>query len=125
MWLGARLVPSGTSQGAAVASATTQFHWQDPSLSTECSRCEKPFACFSVLGVAGSSPDRTSYPNLPTAPLSECMCSCGVDSLRAPKKNDSKKLKIDFLAFHDLISQGALGNTEKPISLDSSLYSGI
>ena len=25
---------------AAVASATTQFHWQDPSLSTECSRCE-------------------------------------------------------------------------------------
>ena len=23
-------------------------HWQDPSLSTECSRCEKPSACFSV-----------------------------------------------------------------------------
>ena len=59
MGLGAWLVPSGTSQGAAVASATTQFHWQDPSLSTESSRCEKPSACFSVLGVAGPSPGRT------------------------------------------------------------------
>ena len=58
------LVPSGTSQGAAVAPATTQFHWrQDPSLSTECSRCEKPSTCFSVLGVAGSSPGRTSHPS--------------------------------------------------------------
>ena len=54
---------------AAVASATTPFHWQDPSLSTEsCSGGEKPPACFSVLGVAGSSPGRTSYPQtLPTA----------------------------------------------------------
>ena len=52
------------SLGAAVALAATQFHWQDPSLSTECSRCEKPSACFSVLGVAGLSPGRTSYPTL-------------------------------------------------------------
>ena len=37
MGLGALMVPSGTSQGAAVAPATTQFHWQDPSFSTECS----------------------------------------------------------------------------------------
>ena len=60
---GAWLVPSGTSQGAKVAPATTQFHWQDPSLSTESSRGEKPSACFSVLGVAGSSLCGTSYPN--------------------------------------------------------------
>ena len=60
---GAWLVQSGTSQGAAVASATTQFHWQDQSLSTESSSGEKPSACFSVLGVAGSSPGWTSYPN--------------------------------------------------------------
>ena len=57
-----------SSQGATVASATTQFHWQDPSLSTECSRCEKPSACFPVLGVAGSSPGRTSYPKLAYGP---------------------------------------------------------
>ena len=48
---------------AAVAPATTQFHWQDPSLSTESSRGEKPSAWFSVLGVAGSSLGGTSYPN--------------------------------------------------------------
>ena len=48
---------------AAVAPATTQFHGQDPSLSTESSRGEKPSACFSVLGVAGSSLGGTSYPN--------------------------------------------------------------
>ena len=45
-----------------------QFHWQDPSLSTECSRCEKPSARFSVLGVAGSSLGRTSYPNFTNDP---------------------------------------------------------
>ena len=38
---------------AAVASATTSFHWQDPCLSTESSRGEKTPACLSVLGVAG------------------------------------------------------------------------
>ena len=48
---------------AAVAPATTQFHWQDPSLSTESSRGEKPSACFSVLGVAGLSIGGTSYPS--------------------------------------------------------------
>ena len=58
---------SGTSLGAAVASATT-IHRKDPSLSTECSRCEKPSACFSVLGVADSSPGRASYPNLAYGP---------------------------------------------------------
>ena len=47
MGLGAWLVQSGTSQGAAEAPATTQFHWQDPSLSTESSRGEKPSAGFS------------------------------------------------------------------------------
>ena len=47
---------------AAIASATTQFFWQDPSLSTESSRQEKLSAYISVLGVAGSSPGRTSYP---------------------------------------------------------------
>ena len=56
MGLGAWLVQSGTSQGAAVAPATTQFHWQDPEV-------KKPSACFSVLGVAGSSLGGTSYPN--------------------------------------------------------------
>ena len=65
MVMGAWLAPSGTSQGAAVAPATTQFHWQDLSLcSTESSRGEKLSACFSVLGVACSSPGRTSYPSL-------------------------------------------------------------
>ena len=34
-------------------------------------------------------------PTLPTAPLSECMCSCGVDSLRA----SSKKIKIHWNDF--------------------------
>ena len=53
---------------AAVAPATTQFHWQDPKLSTESSRGEKPSACFSVLGVAGSSP---ATPTL-TDPVSHC-----------------------------------------------------
>ena len=48
---------------ASVAPATTQLHWQDPSLSTESSRGEKPSACFSVLGVAGSSLSGASYPN--------------------------------------------------------------
>ena len=38
-----------------VAPATPQFYLQDQSLSTESSRTEKPPACFSVLGVAGSS----------------------------------------------------------------------
>ena len=47
------------SQKAAVAQATTQFHWQDPSLSTESSRGEKPPTCSSVLGVSGSSPGRS------------------------------------------------------------------
>ena len=47
------------TEKAAVEQATTQFHWQDPSLSTVSSRDEKPPACFSVLGVAGSSPGRT------------------------------------------------------------------
>ena len=41
----------------------SKFHWQDPSLSTESSRGEKPSAFFSVLGVAGSSLGGTSYPN--------------------------------------------------------------
>ena len=68
MGLGAWLVPSGTSLGATLASATTQFYWQDPSLSTECSRYEKPSACFSVLGVAGLSPGQTSNPNLAYGP---------------------------------------------------------
>ena len=45
---------------AAVASATTQFHWQDPSLCTENSRGEKLHACFSVLRAAGPSPDSPS-----------------------------------------------------------------
>ena len=40
---------------AGVASATTQLHGQNPRLSSENSRCEKAPACFSVLGVAGSS----------------------------------------------------------------------
>ena len=48
---------------AAVAPATTQFHWQDPSLSTKSGRGEKTSACFSVLGVAVSSLGGTSYPN--------------------------------------------------------------
>ena len=48
---------------AAVAPATTQFPWQDPSLSTKSSRGEKPSACFPVPGVAGSSLGGTSYPN--------------------------------------------------------------
>ena len=52
---------------ATVASATTQFHWQDQSLNKESNRGEEPSACFSVLGIAGSSPGRTSHPNLPTA----------------------------------------------------------
>ena len=47
---------------ATVARATTQFHWQDPSHSTESSRQENPSACFSVLVIAGSSPGWTSYP---------------------------------------------------------------
>ena len=47
---------------AAVAQDTTQFHWQDSSLSTESSRCEKPPACISALGIAVSSPGRTSHP---------------------------------------------------------------
>ena len=46
-----------------VAPVTTHFHWQDPSLSTESRRDEKPPACFSVLGVSGSSLGRTSYSN--------------------------------------------------------------
>ena len=44
------------SAKAAVAPATTQFHWQDPSLSTENSRGEKLLACFSVLGVSQNLP---------------------------------------------------------------------
>ena len=59
----------------AVASAINQYHWQDPSLSTESSRCEKPSACFSVPGVAGLSPGRTSYPNLAYSPLQFLPCN--------------------------------------------------
>ena len=33
---------------SVVASATTQFHWQDPSLRVGTSRGEKPSACFSL-----------------------------------------------------------------------------
>ena len=50
--------PGGLAQGpvkAAIASATTQYHWPDPCHSTKSSRCEKPSACFSALGVADSS----------------------------------------------------------------------
>ena len=54
---------TGTIRDQLKGPATTQFHWQDPSLSTESSRGEKPSACFSVLGVAGSSLGGTSYPN--------------------------------------------------------------
>ena len=69
MGLGAWLVQSGTSQGAAVAPVTTQYHWQVPSLSTECSRCEKPSACFSVLGgLQVRAPAGPATPTLPTAP---------------------------------------------------------
>ena len=53
---------------AAVAPATTKFHWEYPSLSTESSRGEKPSAYFSVLGVAGSSLGGTSYPNFANGP---------------------------------------------------------
>ena len=54
---------------ASVASATTpQFHWEVLSLSTETSRGENPPACFSVLGVAGSSPGWTTYPSLAKGP---------------------------------------------------------
>ena len=75
---------------AAVASATTQFHLQDPSLGIESSRGEEPPACFSVLGVAGSSPGWTSYPNpCPRSPIVSTLkdSSCGVVSPSGLKKN--------------------------------------
>ena len=50
---------------AAVAPATTQFHWQDPSLSTESSRGEKPPACFSVPGVDSLRAHQKKMPLLP------------------------------------------------------------
>ena len=96
MRLGAWLVPSGISQGAAVAPATTQFHWQNPSLSTECSRCEKPSACFSVLGVAGSSPGRTSYPNFANGPPFVSVCAL-VGSIAS---GHPKKKELAFIPFN-------------------------
>ena len=51
-----------------VAPTTTQFHWEDPSLSTESSRGEKPSACFSVLGVAGSSLGIEPYKKIRVGP---------------------------------------------------------
>ena len=62
MGLGGKTGTIRDQSKAAVAPATTKFHWQDPSLSTESCRSEKPSACFSVLGVAGSSLGGTSYP---------------------------------------------------------------
>ena len=80
-------VPSGTNQSmAAVVPATTQFHWQDPSLSTESSRREKNLGLLLCAGGSRFKPRPT--PTLPTALLSECLCSCEVNSLRVPKKND-------------------------------------
>ena len=61
MGLGSQTGTIRDKSKAAVSPATTQFHWQDPS--TQSSRGEKPSACFSVLGVAGSSLGGTSYPN--------------------------------------------------------------
>ena len=55
MELGGLTGTIGDQSKAAVAPGTTQLHWQDPRLSAECSRCEKPSAYFSVSGVAGSS----------------------------------------------------------------------
>ena len=48
---------------AAIASPTTQFHWQDPSLGAESSREDKPYANVSVVEVAGSSPLLNQQPN--------------------------------------------------------------
>ena len=83
---------TGSKKGpakAVVAPVANRFHWHDPSLSTETSKGEKTFACFSVLGVAGSSPGRTSYPTLANS-FPNCPASIGlakkVDSLRAPPK---------------------------------------
>ena len=77
--LGGLAVFNWDQSEAVVASATTRFHFQDPSLSTECSRCEKPSACFSVLGVAG----RTRY----TVGVLICPACAGlVYRLRAPEK---------------------------------------
>ena len=39
-----------------------------------------------VGGLAGSIRDQSMGRGSISYPLSECMCSCGVDSLRAPKK---------------------------------------
>ena len=61
-------LPSGTSQGTAVAPATTRFHWQDPSLSTECSRCEKPSVCFSVLRLQVWAPAGPATPTCQRPP---------------------------------------------------------
>ena len=47
---------------AVVASAATQFHSQDPSLSTESSEVKKHLHVFLCQGGAGSCPSRTSYP---------------------------------------------------------------
>ena len=60
--------PGWFQKGSAkTASATTQFHWQDPSLSTESSTGEKPPACFSVFGSRIKPwPDQLPQ-NLPTA----------------------------------------------------------
>ena len=61
-------------QGPVKGLDSISFHpipWLESSLSTESSRCENPTACFSVLGAAGLSPGRTSFPNLDYDPLSE------------------------------------------------------
>ena len=49
---------------AAVASATNQLHWYDPSISTESNRGKKKIACFSLLGVVGLTPAGPVIPTL-------------------------------------------------------------
>ena len=96
--------PHGPVNKAAVQPTITQIHWQVPSPSTASTRGEKPPACFSVLGVAGSSPGRTSYPKPCQQPPKWCLCSCRVDTIVWPGFYPT----FIFLLFLAIIGPGQL-----------------